>query len=72
MYVCIRPEINNVTVRMLLHMNAGIPSYNDTLIHNLTVNEPDYDINPWDYLVLQGQYSSFQLSCHPGINKKKL
>ena len=36
---------------MLLHMNAGIPSYNDTVIHQLTVNEPDWDITPWDYLV---------------------
>ena len=46
-------EINNVTIRMLLHMNAGIVSYNDTVIHKLTVRTMLVYIALWCPLALQ-------------------
>jgi CubicO group peptidase (beta-lactamase class C family) len=47
------PEFAYITVRDLLHMTSGLVSYNDTVIHNLTLSRPDWDITPNDYLALQ-------------------
>eukprot|EP00039_Didymoeca_costata_P025250 m.12722 g.12722 ORF g.12722 m.12722 type:complete len:446 (-) comp4722_c0_seq1:151-1488(-) len=56
------PEISRVTLRMLLHMLSGITTYNDTLIHELTDQDPHYDISPYDYLAL----NSKKMYCDPG------
>eukprot|EP00040_Diaphanoeca_grandis_P009265 m.48216 g.48216 ORF g.48216 m.48216 type:complete len:460 (-) comp20690_c0_seq1:260-1639(-) len=55
-------EIENVTVRMLLHMTAGIMTYNDTTIMRETLQDPAYDITPQDYLAI----NSKRFSCAPG------
>ena len=45
-------EINNVTVRMLLQMRSGLKEYNDAVIKKYTVDYPQWDISPYDYLAI--------------------
>ena len=57
--------VNTITVHDLLHMTSGLESYDDDVIHNLTLGRPDYDISPFDYLALAvaGNLTSITCAC---------
>jgi len=43
------PTMNNVTIRQLLHMNAGIRDYDDKLVFKRSISNP-MDIGPFEYI----------------------
>ena len=43
-------KINTVTLYQLMHMKGGIGDYNDGAMLHLTLEYPDRDISPLDYL----------------------
>ena len=56
--------INNVTIRMLLNMRSGLAEYDDQQIRRETIDFPDWDISPQDYLA--GTVVPKQFSFPPG------
>jgi CubicO group peptidase (beta-lactamase class C family) len=55
-------NISKVTVRMLLNMRSGIQDYDDRLIRKYTLDYPQWDITPYDYLAIQDK----KWACAPG------
>ena len=43
-------EINNVTIYQLLHMKGGLKDYNDGQMRQWTLDHPNEDFSPFDYL----------------------
>ena len=43
-------EINNVTIYQLLHHKAGLKDYNDAGMREWTLQHPNEDYSPYDYL----------------------
>jgi hypothetical protein len=56
------PNISTVTVRMLLSMRSGLGDYDNGLILKYTLDYPDWDITPYDYLAIQDK----KFRCAPG------
>eukprot|EP00729_Bicosta_minor_P002189 gene2189-5403_t len=41
---------HNITARMLMGMRGGIHDYNDTWYQEVTIDDPSYDVSPFDLL----------------------
>jgi CubicO group peptidase (beta-lactamase class C family) len=44
------PNVTKITARRLMGMRAGLNEYNDTWYHDITLNEPNHDVTPFEIL----------------------
>ena len=45
-----------MTLRQLLDMRSGLRDYNDSLYLDYTMNDPDWDVSPFDYFANRELY----------------
>jgi D-alanyl-D-alanine carboxypeptidase len=61
------PTVNNVTIRMLLNMRSCLADYNNSQILAYTLDYPDWDLSPLDYLAFTRSRKS-EFECMPGTH----
>jgi hypothetical protein len=59
------PAVNNVTIRMLLNMRSCLIDYNNSQILAYTLEYPDWDLSPLDYLAFTLS-RKHEFDCAPG------
>ena len=57
------PFVHKITARLLMGMRAGLHDYNDTWYYDVTMNDPTYDVTPYD--ILHRLNKTFV--CEPGL-----